>query len=146
MTVAEIRARNAMKAEGKNPDSPAEVLALRTQVSQLTNQVESLTSKKLDAKLSPVEMRKSLDSLLEFYQIEPAEELIKAATEKTVDGRFALPVGDRMEIWSTLLQYRMPKLKATEISGKVDQNITIKVLHFGTKQVIKEKVIDINPD
>lgn len=99
-------------------------------------------------KASPVEMRRQLGEILEKYGIEPAEELIKLATEVDGNGKLVATRSERTKIWTEILQYRMPKLKSVEMSGTVDNTITVVVRKFGGDTIVERDahpVVDITP-
>lgn len=97
-----------------------EILKLRTEIDRVRKQKGAI--------------RLALAEMFERYGIDPAEELIKIATE-TVNGPGGTPVlvcdkQERISIWRDLLQYRYPKLKAMEVAGKVDHNLNVTILRF----------------
>jgi len=144
MSVAEIQAREKLKEMGQNPDSAQEVLALRARVVELEQQLSVLQVRRSEVGPSNPQMRKSLDLLLEHYNVEPAEECIRAALEKTPDGSYVLSMADRVEIWQGLMRYRNPQLKAVEHSGKIDTQLNITVMDYSTKVVIDQRKVTIN--
>jgi hypothetical protein len=139
-----IARREALAAGRPWPPIAAEHLETRAVVAELEAKLDHHAN--LRRKLNPAELRKSLEAILEAHGVEPAEELIKMATERNEQGQLILPPGERLRIWSELLQYRMPKLKSTEMSGQIDHTITVVVRKFGSNVVegiASQRVIDI---
>ena len=134
MSVEEILARKELRAKGQNPDSATEVLALRNRVKE----AEQALAEKTEKPSTPTEARHSLEKLLEYYEVSPAEELIKIAMEKREDGSFFLPIMDRAAIWQGMMRYTTPQLKAVEHSGKIDTNIHVTVMDYSTKVIINK--------
>lgn len=120
---------------------------LRSRVAELQGQLDR-------ARVSPTAMKLTFDAICERHGVEPADELIRIATARDEEGRHILPAKERASIWADLLQYRMPKLRATEVSGKIDHSLTIVVQRFGSGEKLSEKridmaagqVIDVTPD
>lgn len=135
MSVEEILARKELREKGQNPDSATEVLALRNRVKD----AEEALAKKNEKPSTPAEARRSLEQLLDFYEVSPAEELIKIAMEKKGDGSFFLSIMDRAAIWQGMMRYTTPQLKAVEHSGKIDTNINVTVMDYSTKVVIDKR-------
>jgi hypothetical protein len=140
MSVEEILARKQLKDSGQNPDSATEVLALRNRVKTAEEALAARDKKPT----TPGEARKSLELLLDHYEVSPAEELIKIAMEKRPNGEFLLPVMDRAAIWQGMMRYTTPQLKAVEHSGKIDTNINVTVMDYSTKVVIDQRTQVIN--
>jgi hypothetical protein len=55
-------------------------------------------------------------------------------------GQLVCTTDQRIKIWTEILQYQMPKLKAVEVSGQVDNTITVIVRRFGEDSVIERKI------
>ena len=144
----ELAARRARKEAGLPPTNERDTLVLKTKVAELQEKLERQELAAATKGPTTQSLRKDLDKLFSHYDIEPAEELIKIATEKNENGSFKLTSIERAQIWENLMQYRMPKLRATEKSGKVEHNLTIKVVTFSVKpeeeRVLSEKTIDIS--
>ena len=140
MSVEEIQARDAVKAQGVDPDSLSAqtILSLRNEVQSLR---EKLIKEQNNQPRTPAAIRKNLEDLLNHYQVSPAEELIKAAIDKDLDGNFILPLANRIAIWEGLMQYTQPKLRSIEHSGKVDTTMNIKIIQYNTQNVISEKTV-----
>lgn len=145
MSAEEIAARMEMRKSGINPDSAGETLALRNQVRELEAEVMRHRDK---GSISPAELRNDLDSILKRYGVEPIEELLKLLMERGPDGNLLMGVMDRAEVWQNLLQYRMPKLRAVEHTGTVNQQVNIVVMKFGTQEVIERRplVLDVKTE
>lgn len=99
------------------------------------------------------DLRKTLADLFKQYGIDPAEELIKIATETYEDNegktRFVSTRQERTDIYMKLLEYRYPKLKAVEMSGQIDASLTISIVRFGEDgtrlpSMEPRKIIDID--
>lgn len=146
LSVAELLAREAMQQRGENPDSPVVVQDLRNRVAELEGKLAAAETRLSTNRASPSEVRRTLDSLLEHYAVEPAEELIKAAMERGSDGRFTLSPMDRVEIWQGLMRYRMPQLKAVEHSGKIDTQLNITVKNYHTNVVMDQRTVVIKKE
>ena len=143
MSVEEILARKRLKESGQNPDSATEVLSLRNKLKA----AEEALAEKNKKPTTPAEARKSLEQLLEHYEVSPAEELIKIACEKREDGQHLLPVMDRVAIWQGMMRYTNAQLKAVEHSGKIDTSINVTVMDYSTKVVVDQRTLIIgNPD
>lgn len=142
----ELIAIRERKAAGQAPVSPVQVLALTNQVARLEADLQAANLKLETRNSLPAEIRKSLDRLLETYDVEPAEELIRLAverkpgTEPGTVGDFVLDRMSRERIWTTLLQYRMPKLKSVENTGTVKHELNIKVVMLDERE--EEKIIE----
>jgi hypothetical protein len=100
----------------------------------------------VERSLSVADRRKIFDDLLEKHGVEPAEELLRMATATRVNQEGQeIPVLDtatRIDIWKELLSYRMPKLKAVQLEGKVDTNINITIVRYGDDGTVRrEKTI-----
>lgn len=80
-----------------------------------------------------------LDELFKRHGVEPAEELVRMATERDALGNFILTIDQRIKIWSDLLSYRMPRLKAMEVSGQLDHSLTVIVRKFGEGDMLIER-------
>lgn len=146
MSVEELKARSAIKAAGGNPDNAVETIRLRARVAELEAEAAQFKNIRAARGLTNMEVRRSLDLLLQHYDVEPAEEIIKLAIEKDEAGNFITSRDKRIEIWEGLMQYRNQKLKATEHSGHVDQNINVTVLDFSSRTVIQKQVIELAKD
>lgn len=140
LSVEELLARKELVANGQNPDSATEVLALRNKLAT----AEQALAEKDKKPTTAAEIRKTLDSLLEYYQVEPAEELLKIVMEKRDDGRFVMSTAERVEIWQGFMRYRNPQLKAVEMTGKVDHVLNITVMDYSTKVVVDQRTQIIN--
>lgn len=88
-----------------------------------------------DRVLTVQDRRQILDEILQKYGAEPAEELLKMAmaTRTNQHGEEVpmLSTKERVDIWKELLSYRMPKLKAVQLEGKIDTNINITIVRYG---------------
>lgn len=140
-TAAEIAEINKKRAKGISPGPPGEV-ALQRRVKELEAQLAVLSA---PGQLTPAELRSNLDDILRKYGVEPAEEVVKLLTPD-IHGNFQLGPKDRAALWMELLQYRMPKLRSVEHSGKVDSNLTLVIMKYATGEVIEKKAIMLDAD
>lgn len=155
LSADELAAIRERKAAGQAPVSPIQEVQLRNRIEDLEVALEEANAKLQNRATLPAELRKSLDALLEAYDVEPAEELIKLALKRKpgiepgTEGEFVLSNTERKFIWETLLQYRMPKLKSVENSGTVKHEHTIKVVMLtpeGNEKIIETKTMTIAND
>lgn len=84
-------------------------------------------------------LRTLLDQLFKRHGVEPAEELLKMAMKRDAIGNFELTTDQRIKVWAELLAYRMPKLKAQEVSGQIDHSLTVIVRKFGDGDTLIER-------
>ena len=129
-SVEEIRRR-------VNPAVRANTEAIARRVETMENSMESEITRRVDAavtrvveknlgrKLSAAEMRARLDVLLEKYDFNPIEELIRTAQDPDT------PLAERTKINLQLTEYLLPKLKSVEVQGTVDHNHTIVIERYG---------------
>lgn len=129
------------RAAGLPPASPVENNQLRARVTDLEQQVARAEVVQERKRLSPNELKARLDELFDRYGVEPAEELIQLATGLNAEGAPLLNVQDRIRVWTELLQYRMPKLRSMELSGKVDTDLTLKIVRFSDGAVLETRKI-----
>lgn len=54
-----------------------------------------------------------------------------------------LTASQRIDVHKELLQYLQPKLRATEIRGEVNHEVTINIVQYGQK-ALPERVIRVN--
>jgi hypothetical protein len=99
---------------------------------------------------SPAELRDALELLMQKFDMQPAEELVKMAmeTRELEDGSkvWALAPELRARILSDLMQYQMPKLKAVEVSGTVDHNHTIMIVRYGEDGAVRREPINVKAE
>lgn len=141
-TVEDIQRRMADLREGRTPEAP-ETLTLRAKIRDLEGQVATLEAATAQKKLTPQEMREGLDEIFRRYGVEPAEEVIRLLTSVDAEGRHMLQAHERAKIWLELLQYRMPKLRAIEHSGRVDSNMTLVIMKYSTNEVIESRPLTL---
>lgn len=154
LSAEELRLRRLKKEQGIPVVTESEVLTLRNKVVALENQLAKRQESLAERGPCPATLRAKLDTLLEHYNVEPAEQVIKILMEKDDSGQFVLGPKDRAELWMDLNQYRMAKLKAVELSGKVDQSITYNVIMFSKdphggaprEELLETKTIDIKKE
>lgn len=88
------------------------------------------------------DLRAKLDGLIARYGMEPAEELIRMCAERLANGQYALTPQMRSKILMCLQEYRMPKLKAVEVSGAVEHQHNIVIVRYGEDgQVRREQKV-----
>lgn len=147
LKASDIQAKWAAEAKGQvwSPTDTITALGaqndeLVTQNSKYEKQITELM-KRLEARQSSVSnLRDLLDTIMKEYGIKAAfEPLIKMACEKYSDdhvnaalaGQYVLNNDQRIKIWTEILSYQIPKLKAIEMSGQTDQTVTVIVRRFG---------------
>jgi hypothetical protein len=112
----------------------------------LDARIKDLQRENQSRKITPKQLKRTLDDVLDKYGVEPAEELVKLAVERiSATGAFILDVDQRIQIWRDLLQYRMPKLRAVETHGTLDHTITVEIKRFGDTDDVGQ-VIEIPPE
>lgn len=129
------------EAEKKGKTPPALLQLMESQRSEQTLQQEK---EKLEDKVrrleaySPTALRMQLDAILKKYGITAAfEPLIEIAMERYPDthslmgGQLVCSIDQRIKIWTELLGYQLPKLKAIEMAGQVDHSLTVIIKRFG---------------
>lgn len=152
-------AERIRREQAQNPAPPPEDLealrernrarmqahALQGQVQNLEAHVQELRKTLDRGKRSPEELRAALNQLLDTYDMEPAEELIKMvmAQRRAEDGEmvWALDPALRSKILLELVQYRMPKLKSVEHSGTVDHKHEITIIRYGEDGAIRKEML-----
>ena len=119
---------------------------------QLEKTVEELSSKLEGRRSLTAGIREYLDETLKKHGIKAAfEPLIQMATEVWPDtaepaiirGQFRLDADQRIKIWTEILSYQLPKLKAMEVSGQIDNSITVMVRRFGGGDAVIERSASI---
>lgn len=109
-------------------------------------------------KLDPSEARGVLDAVIKKYACEPVEELIRMVTERVpmldregrevvgpngeVQTRFALDPELRSSILLKLVEFRMPRLRGTEVSGKIDVDHKVYVVRYGDTEMKPAQIIE----
>lgn len=150
VTAAEIKAQWEAKEKGQDINAIAIVAdtlnendTLKDKVAQLEEDNKQLTKK---SKYSPSALRQRLDETLAGFGINAAfEPLIELATERfpkdyhdeKLRGAFVCTVDQRIKIWTELLSYQLPKLKAVEVAGQVDNSITVLIRRFGDDAILE---------
>lgn len=170
LSADELNAKWAAEAEGREWASPAELrqkevevfnakkrqqeaeILLHKQRLASANKTKEIEKLKADAAkeqaISPQELRKRLDDTLQEHGVSPEGELVRMALERypadfivpELAGQFTLTADQRIKIWCELLSYRMPKLKAMEVSGQVDASLTVIVRKFGDDAMVERKI------
>lgn len=108
-----------------------QVNALSAKVKELTEKLAA-TSKTLEVRkrLTPQDLRDALNSLFDTYNFSPAEELVQMCMDPT-HPHYVEDLKLRANILMELQSYVMPKLKNTEIHGKVQHQHSITILRIG---------------
>lgn len=127
MTPEEIRQKWEFERAGRPWPPVQEHKELLNEVAKLREDNKEL---KHTRKHTPTELKKTLDLLFESYGIDPAKELVELAISTDGNGNFLCTIDQRIKIWAELLSYRAPKLKAIEMSGHVDHEMTVVVQKF----------------
>jgi hypothetical protein len=136
-TVEEIKSLNVQRAAAGAMETPA-ICAMRARIKELEFQVKKFNE--APDKLTPIEMRQGLDEILRRHGVEPADEAIKIL----MDPESNLSDKDRAQMWLELMQYRMPKLRSVEHSGRIDSSLTLVVMKFGSNEVLSERPLQID--
>lgn len=139
-TVEELRSlhiqREAARIAGVM-EVPA-VFEMSVRIRELESELQGYRS--APNKLTVADMRQGLDAILKRHGVEPADEAIKIL----LDPESRLSPKERAHMWLELMQYRMPKLKAIDHTGRVDGNLTLVVMKFGTNEVMSERPLQID--
>jgi len=91
---------------------------------KLTSMEAKIKSLSSGRKLTPAEIRESMDLLFQKYDFSPVEELIKMAMSTDDEGR-------KQRICEFLTEFMIPKLKSIEVKGQVEHNHVVVVRRFG---------------
>lgn len=145
-TAAEIRERIRLRDTGIVLES-METLRLRQKAKDLEREVAQL--KDTPKPLAPQDLRDGLDKIFAKFGVEPAEEVIKILqATQLVDGieRPMLSASERAKIWLELLQYRAPKLRSIEHSGKIQQDLQVVIMRFSDGKEIETKKVPLDSD
>lgn len=124
--------------------------------SELSRAHVALTKAQQGSKFSVGELRSKLGQLVEKYQCEPAEQLmiLLGAQEPILDQRgepqldangapkmrYVLDPGERANILLKLMEFRMPKLRSSEMTGNATVDHRVIVMRFGEDPT---KVVDV---
>lgn len=159
ITAAEIQAMWASKTKNE-VILPSETIVrqhhalekVEYERAQLEKTVDELSNKLEGRKSLTAGIREYLDETLKRHGIKAAfEPLIEMATERWPDtaepaiirGTFRLDADQRIKIWTEILSYQLPKLKAMEVSGQIDNSITVMVRRFGGGDAVIERAASI---
>lgn len=116
---------------------PAALVEAANKAFELEKQVDDLKAAAEKPKSITGALRVALADILQKHKIKAAfEPLIDLALEKyppghQLAGQFVCDVDQRIRIWIELLQYQMPKLRAIEVAGEIDNHLTITIKKFG---------------
>jgi hypothetical protein len=97
----------------------------------------------------PTQLRIELDNILKKNGINAAfEPLVELALERypkdfsvaNLAGQLVCSVDQRIKIWTELLSYQLPKLKAIEVAGQVDHSLTVVIRRFGGDTLLERNV------
>lgn len=152
-----IKAMWDAEKEGKPITVPAAIVAQAQETVSLRQQVADLRESAEKPKAITGQLRAALSDILAKHKIKAAfEPLVELALEKHPPGHeyagsFVCDVDQRIRIWVELLQYQMPKLRAIEVAGEIDNTLTVVIRKFDdsgsvrqVQQAIqKEAVIDV---
>lgn len=130
---------SAKKASRAALDAKSAARTSQSLVQSLSERVEDLVKKvEIRGRSTPQELRAALNALFEAEQFSPAEELMRMLTDKEHEF-YVTDLQMRVRILTELQQYVMPKLKSTEIRGKIDHAHTIVIQRIGSDgQVMRE--------
>jgi len=104
--------------------------------------VKAAVDRLLNTSTRPVDFHRRLVEILADRKFDPVEELVvmcqeewlpPGATKKT----WRLDASLRVKVMTELMQYLMPKLKAVEVSGKLDHSHTINIVRYGEDGTVK---------
>lgn len=133
--------------EGKPITAPAAIVAQAQEAISLKQQVEELKESAAKPKAITGQLRAALSDILAKHKISAAfEPLVELALERypmdhkieALRGQFVCDVDQRIRIWIELLQYQMPKLRAIEVSGEVDNTLTVLIRKFDDSGSIRQ--------
>lgn len=80
--------------------------------------------------LTTHDIRARIQKLFASRDYHPIAAMLEMVMAKNAEGNYIYPADFRFEIHKELAPYVAPKLKAMEVSGKVDASITINVVKF----------------
>lgn len=148
--IASSKSLELIRAEEKGKELAGEVARLEAE----------LAKAKHGNKMSLNSMRQKLDEYVKKHRCEPAEELLKMVMEQqqvvNEDGspaldrdgnprmRFTLPPDTRASVLLKLMEFRMPKLRATEGAQAGSQTTTVVVVKFGDQH--KPRAMDVEAE
>jgi hypothetical protein len=127
-----------------------EMLTLKGKIAQMTAEL----GKAAERAKSKNRAQELMDELVEKYNCEPAAELMKLVNETTevtdeegnvvidhADGtpalRYVMTVAQRTDLLLKLMEYRMPKLRASDNQNTMDMNISVTIKRFDESKVAK---------
>lgn len=150
ITAEQIKESWDAQRQGKKPTNLDELLAAKRSEEKLKKEKAELklAVAKLES-VGPTALRAKLDDILKGYGITAAfEPLVELAMERypadypvlTMAGQLVCSVDQRIKIWTELLSYQLPKLKAIEVAGQVDHSLTVVIRRFGGDSVIERNV------
>lgn len=148
VSAADIQAQWAQEANNPRQLPSETIIKQQRAIGELAHENNSIKKQlekaldKLDkSKGGSASLREHLDSILAKHGIKAAfEPLIAMAMEQwpkdehtpqVLWGQFKLEADQRIKIWCEILSYQLPKLKAMEVSGQVDNSLTVYVKRFG---------------
>lgn len=156
LKAADIQAKWAKEAKGEVWLPTDTIFAQEGQIKELVSQntayekqLEQMTRRLDQSTGGTASLKAHLDTILKKWGIQAAfEPLIEMATAlypadypiETLRGEFKLNADQRIKVWTEILSYQLPKLKAMEVSGTVDSSITVVVRRFGGDAVIERDV------
>lgn len=129
-SVEELRERRKQQAQGLPPVTVAQQTRLLQENEALKKSLADLTERGTKGLLSPTEFRATIMQLFQEFKVHPVRELLVMYHEENARGRL-LTVEQRIHVMELLMQYTLPKMKTMEITGEVNQNITVTVKRYG---------------
>lgn len=130
-SVKKSLAEQSKKAE----KAGAETAELEKRLSQLRTQMQGL---EVRSRMSPQDLRAALNGLFETYNFSPAEELVMMLKDPK-HPYYIDNVHLRVKVLGDLQSYVMPKLKNTEIQGRVEHAHKITIMRIGDDGVVKKE-------
>ena len=131
-------------------ETRAKLVTADAERARLEQQVEELAKKLQKQNTSTNALREWLNEHLNKHGIKAAfEPLIEMAIERypqdyvvpELRGMFKLDADQRIKIWTEILSYQLPKLKAIEVGGQVDMGLTVIVRRFGGGDAVIERQV-----
>jgi uncharacterized protein YeeX (DUF496 family) len=113
---------------------------LERRVEEVTAKLEE-TSRAVVARsrMTPQDLRDALMELFKTYDFSPAEDMVRMLKDSSYE-HYVQNIHLRVKILSELQSYVMPKLKNTEVQGKVEHSHKITIMRIGDDGVpLQEK-------
>ena len=127
----QIRQVMQARAQGLPVANLAEAMVMREKVDGLEKRNAELAGLVHNrGAMTNSDRRNILDAVLKKYEMEPAEELVKMLKDPA-DPHFITDTDTRVRVLQDLMQYRMPRLKAVEVTEKHEMELNITILRIG---------------